>query len=455
MNTEVPEKIVKVKSPLLNCDVTCRKIKNVLFADWDTMDQWLPDHFKSGQIYFKPVDPERINVIRYAKFVDMESKITFGILQPVNDDQGYPILRHIQFTGTENFDLSNKTNRIKAIILMHQRFIIDGPLGENGSAGYVIMTSVQEKAKENRKRREKTRLAMDVIRSLAGQELRSFARILIPVDAMNDDEVIMDHLEDFAEKTPEKLLNEWRNTDRSLKELFERARDYGVIQFRQDLGWIYEEHPLGYNDIDVMSGFKNNPILLGNISRASLDYEKQAYEQKKKSLPADLETIIKQQSGLSKEDQSISDIHKRQQVQQEHPEVNVMEEMKSFGESLLQRVDQLVEEKMKISQKEKIKETVDEFEEHEERSAAVQNHIEEKIQLLANGVLRNQDYADWKYQDLKKYVSNRVPAEESAGKINMKKEDLWEFIISWEVQQLEKGILEADDSSTDSTGVQE
>jgi hypothetical protein len=451
MRQQQPETLVTVHSEVLKCNVKCRKINHVLYADWDTSKEWLPEQFLTGQLSFEPINPQRLNMIRYSKFVDTATKITFGILQPIHDSEGNPILRKIQLTGADTFDMTDEASRIKAVILMHQKFIEHGPLGTTGPSSWVTMTSIEQKSKQNRARREKFKIALDIINKLASEELRSFARLLIFVDSKMISDVIKDNLEEFAYNDPDRFLAEWRNSDRALKELFERAKNFGILTYRQDLGWVFNDNPLGYNDIEVMSLLKSRPELMGGISRASIEAEKSTIDRRQQDLPEEVQKLVKDLAPLDKGDRSISDTHKIQTAQEQNPDVDIMKQMESFGEMMMKKMEALVDEKLQLKSTEDLEEATNPFDqiENQEKSQRIQDLIDEKIRQLELGLLEGKDKVDWKYQTLKTYCTSKIPKEEYGKKINKPKDELFDFIVNWRIEQLNLGILDIDDSSGD------
>jgi hypothetical protein len=427
---------------LFGCDVICRRIKEVNYADWETMDQWLPSKYKSGFVHFEPIVPDRINEVRYAKFVDIESKIVFAIRQPVFDKKDNPQLRRFSIRGPEKINLADKTKRIEALILMHQPFVKNGPLSSNEDC-FVKMENIEEKAASNRKRRAKFAMALEIIEDLGGAELKNFARLLIPVDQMASDDIIKNELEEFSYQYPDKFLAEWRNTDRSIRELLERAKVFGTIIFRHDLGWTYNDNPLGFNDLEVINTLRSSPIHMSSISKATLESEKVSLRNNNVVLDQEAENALEKIAKVPQGDRSVTDTMVQQAIQQQAPAIDISQHI----DKLREQIKKELMEEMNVEKKEKEVKFQEEIFEEEAEAEQLEKKIEEEIHNLEMNLFLGKDLSDWKYTELKNWCAENVPKSEYGSVINKDKETLFNFLISWNKEQLEKGIIIPHDST--------
>jgi hypothetical protein len=443
MTTE--QKILKVYSPILQKDVNCVLINNIKYAQWETMDDWMPPEFLTGAIEFEPIVKDKINEIRFVNFADVEAGIIFAVRQPTMNPKEELSFRRYAIRGPEKFDLNNRAKRIEAFILAHQDFVEGSIFNDSGAKTYVRMFNIQQRALKNRREREKFTMCREIIDELAGDDLKNFARVLIPIDNVHDDIVIQDQLEDYALKNPQHFLNEWRNADRTLRELFLRAKDFGTIVYRQDLGFTYRDNPIGYSELEVLNTFRKNPQITSSINSATLESERLAAKTGGKDYGKAMDHI-REIAKVPPGDRSMTDNMISDAISQQTGG-NVQEMLKEIRASLKEEI--LAE--MKIDQKEKIsKEAEDDdllFNE-EENIQKVNQAIEEKRHKLEQGLLAGKDISDWKYSELKKYTADNLDRAEYGDKINAKKEELFDFLIKWNLEQLDMGIIIPENDST-------
>lgn len=426
---------------LLQKEIDVVVINSIPYANWKKSSSWIPDEWKSGVIEFSAVDPDKLNQITYGKIVDIESGIEFKILNPTLDKNGHPSFKALSFSGTKAYDLSNLSQRAEAFILAYQMFV-ESQYGEN-KYNYVKMKSIESSAQENRKRRKKLTMIMDLIDNMDSQSLKDFARLLVPVNDHESDDVVKDRLEELAETKADAIMNEYNRTDRSAKEVFMRAQNYNVIQFRQDIGYTFAGNKLGYNEVEVINHLKSNPMIMSSIHSQTSTIFDQTMKNKIKNTKE--YQVLEKSSNVQQGDKSVTDNLREQGAKDSLNEKgfessHILAAMREISEKMLLKVDEKIDPlAKKVNEIIKEKESLDLRYSTDEKKDGVENLIENEMRELDNSILSGKSLEEWEYKDLKKHCKENYDIENYRSKIMLKKDELFQWIINHRKELLLSG----------------
>lgn len=437
------EQKVRVLSTFLGHEVSCKRINNINYADFNDSDNWMSEKWLSGKMKFEPVVPDRINQLVIGKFVDPDSQIEFKILGAVIDQKtNAPMFNQLRLHGTKIFDLSRKNERAEAFIWFHQEFVLGSPRNVDGK-GLLKVTSVEQDAKTNRIKRKKASDVMNLIDELEGTGLKNFANLLITVHEGENEEVIKDKLEELAMENPELVLKEFQRTDRHILETLRRAQNNGVVEFHAGRGYTYNGNNIGLHEIDILDNLQKNPMLLKSIhDKTVLVISKNISEVETVMQKGILKNIAQTQ----REDRSLSDA-KIVEQESKNSGLDVDKLLKGIQESIKVTVDTAVgriegefkELKSRVEQIDRINQVeLDEID--EENVSAITENIDREIEDLHNGIYLGEDFETAKLKGLKQIVLDRISPEEGIPLLNMNKRDLFDELIVRRLRNLENKI---------------
>lgn len=448
---EKEQKHQKMYCALLKKEIDVIIINSIPYANWKTSTSWLPEEWISGIVEFKAGDPDKHNQTGYGKIIDIETGIQFKILNPTLDKEGHPTFKSLVFNGAKTYDLANIQKRAEAFILAYQEFV-------NSKYGittykYVQMKSIESSAEDNRKRRRKAIEVMKIIDSLEDQELRDFARLLVPVLDNETDTVIKDRLEELAEKKNDKvdgaetILIEFKRTDRSAREIFKRASNYNVIEFKQDVGFTFSGNRLGYAEVEVIRHLKENPMIASSIHGKTSSIIDQMMKSKIQETRE--YEVLAASANVPKGDKSVTDDlrehgAKKSLENQGYDPSSIMKAMEDISHKMLLKVDEKLDPiSKKMNEIMKEKESLDivysKDEKEEEEKKEYNDSIESEINDLDNSILLGKTLDEWDYMDLKKHCKENYQLDDYKHKITSKKDEIFEWIIEHRKKLINEG----------------
>ena len=134
----------------------------------------------------------------------------------------------VRLTKKKTFNLSNVDERVEF-------YHIKGhPIFSNGGNSILECISLDEEAYAEVEDRDQFADAIAVIRSLAGEELRDFARVLlagkrIPINGKTSDTIVKKYMYAEADLDPERVLIEWEDENKELKILLRKGLERGIF----------------------------------------------------------------------------------------------------------------------------------------------------------------------------------------------------------------------------------
>lgn len=428
---------------LLQKEIDVIIINSIPYANWKTSSSWIPEEWKSGIVEFEAVDPEKLVQITYGKVIDIDTGIQFKILNPTLDKDGHPSFKILKYTRKKSYDLSVIAKRAEAFILAHQLFV-NSKYGEN-QLNYVKMKSIESAAQDNRKRRKKLAVVMNLIDKMDETSLRDFARLLIPVNEADSEEVIKDRLEEIAEKMPDTVMTEYNRTDRSAKEVFIRAQNYNVIQLRPDTGYTFAGNRLGYNEVEVLNYFKANPMIMSSVHNKTSTIIDQSVKNKIKNTE-EFEVLSKSvnvnQADKSVHDNLIEAGAKQALNEKGYQTSDILKAMEDISNKMLLKVDeklnpltQKVNEIMKEKENLDLRYSTDEENDKDE----FENSMNKEIKELEDKILMGKSIDKWEYKDLKKHCKENYDINAYRSNITLKKDALFDWILNHRKDLLSKG----------------
>lgn len=436
----VQEKKVTVQTSL-GFQVICKSINEVLFADFSTSDQWMPEEWKKGTIIFNPLMPAKMNVYSFAKFADVESGVQFAMLHPALNKNKEVSYDKIEIKGRQEFNLGNKQERIKAFILYYQDWIKGGPNANEYCLMEVI--NVKEKVNHDRLRRKTMRQALRLIDELEGTALYDFARLLIPVKPTDEPDMLKSALEEIAEDTPDVILTEWNRSDRVTLEILRRAEKANVIEYYQDIGYKYGQLLVGLNTEEAVKKLKEDRQMCQVIHKKSLEIINGKIDEMDKKLKQAVGPAMASAMKNSPGDRSVSDsqaMHPDEKTAEQNIDfMAMMNQMKEMVSSAIdQKVSPLLQEFQDIKKKVDDINFIDEvLDGHDEAEEALQNRIDD-----ANaGIIKGKTEEEWKLAEIRSYVKEAFNIDEYADHITKNKPELYKWLCEQVAEKLEKGIL--------------
>jgi len=437
----------RIQCPLLGNKIIPVKIVNgIPYADFEKSIQWMDKKWHSGKVVFTPFSPSRLNALRYAKAVCVDSGINFKVLLPSKDKEGNQNFMHLVYDSEKTFDLTVKRERTEAFILSMQPFI-EG--NKDRKPAFVKMRNVDDTAIQNRSKRKLVRSAMNIIEEMEGQSLRDFARLLVIVSELEKDDVIKDRLEELAEVNPNKILQEWKQSDRTYKEVYKKAKDYNLIEFKSDAGFVYEGNPIGFNEMDVIKSLKDSSTLFSSIyNKVKIEVNRSLAKVKDVSLEMEMIAKIPEELG----DQSMSDMHKKAAVSESLSEKGfdvkaMMEAMTKqigsvVGQQIANAVNPLKESINAVASRQNdldnvMKSDGDPFsEENKEQIEGLNKAIDEELDSLKKGIFEGKSFGEWSHPQLKEWLKENLKPEQIKPVKNATKADTFKFILNLRTNDL-------------------
>lgn len=210
---------------------------------------------KEGEAEIRVRDPKRTGALMVRNYIDEKSRQTMTFIDE-NGNERKSIIKK-----KELLDLSIPADRHKYV---HVKFHPEYSLKDKAP---LIVICKQVEAQEKVGKRELALKAGELIRKLAGKNLRSFARVLVThpdvkaprlriIDTTTD-EVVKNHLYDIMDKDPVIVLKVYDDPRRPFMEIMRNGLDNGTftekggvysygdqrigVTFQQAVEWLADE----------------------------------------------------------------------------------------------------------------------------------------------------------------------------------------------------------------------
>ncbi len=140
------------------------------------------------------------------------------------------------------------------------------PLYVGGSEPLLRIIDTTEEAEERTSKREAALDALIEAKSLRGEKLVNFARVL-GIQTLNQLEtIIKDKVYDIAEATPETFMAAFNDPHRSFKEILHKGKVKGVFTVKNNI-WKFRDVLMGANIDEAILWLKDNDDLMPSIRK--------------------------------------------------------------------------------------------------------------------------------------------------------------------------------------------
>jgi hypothetical protein len=209
-----------------------------------------------GEVRLK--DPNRTGTITVREYMDSS-----GTLVELKNSKGVP--RVVKINRNKKYNLNNEDERLEFEHLQKHPVYVDCP------DPILECVNLEERAEKVVTNKMLFADAIVIVRGLKGNDLRDFARILlfgrrVTFDERTSDNVLLEHIFEIAETTPERILEEWNSPEKEIKILIRRGLDKGVFKFVNNV-YKLKDSVVGSTFEQVIDYLKQNDDLIPSIRK--------------------------------------------------------------------------------------------------------------------------------------------------------------------------------------------
>ena len=116
-----------------------------------------------------------------------------------------------------------------------------------GSSARIKIVNEVEKVNSNLSHKRLLSQAYSIIDKLQGTKLANFARVLGLSTLNISEDALKNAMFEYCDKSPEKVIGEWSDKDRSVKEMLKTGQERGIFTVTKAGVWMWSEHNMGIN----------------------------------------------------------------------------------------------------------------------------------------------------------------------------------------------------------------
>jgi hypothetical protein len=208
-----------------------------------------------GTVEIRMINPKRTGTVTVRDYTDIET----GELREFKDRNGNPRVKKYTKALTV-LDLSRDDDRLE------YKHVKDHPLYVLGADPILRVVDVTVEAENRISEREAALDALIEAKSLRGDKLYNFARVLGIATHNLKETIVKDKVYDYAQRTPVEFLAAFNDPNRTFKEILHTGKTLGVFTHKNKV-WKYREVLLGASIDEAILWLKDNDDMLPSIRK--------------------------------------------------------------------------------------------------------------------------------------------------------------------------------------------
>ena len=207
-------------------------------------------------------NPKKAGVYSFGSYYDSKLRKWVELKWSNGEPRSYKINGNSQSEVT--LDIDNEDDK-----LLYEH-IVNHPGFVKRNNPLLTVVNIGKESVEKLDHEEIALKAKNIISDIHGEDMASFARIL----GINPRNISVKTLKlalfEFANRTPQVLIDEWNDKDRGYKELLKKGEDKGIFKVTKAGVWKWKDHDMGINEEQTIMFLKDkaNADILPMIRKA-------------------------------------------------------------------------------------------------------------------------------------------------------------------------------------------